>query len=234
MLTRARRLGVNNGLRTYLKGVVLTLTKTVLGVFTSEQAAEKAVRALRDKGFGTNEISIIQKSNQGNQGADSGLHRSNGTMSIGGSGIAGGTSNGGRVNTSTNATTDEIGTTGDTTSGGYTTGTDSVTDGAVSGATWGGLAGLALGAGALAVPGIGPLLAAGPLAAALTGAATGGLAGGLIDWGVPESVGREYETHVRQGGVLAVIRVSEKKADDAANILRENGARDVGMHDSTK
>ncbi len=212
------------------------MTKTVLGVFTSEQAAEQAVRALRDKGFGTNEISIIQKNNQSNDGADSGLHRDNGTMAIGGSGVAGGTTGGGMVNTRTDTSTDEIGTDGGdtTTNGTGDMATDSVSDGVVSGATWGGLAGLALGAGALAVPGIGPLLAAGPLAAALTGAATGGLAGGLIDWGVPESVGREYETHVRQGGVLAVIRVSEKKADEAARILRENGARDVGMHDATK
>ncbi len=188
------------------------MSKTILGVFSSEQQAEKAVHALRSKGFDTNEISIVQKHDHKGHGhgADEGLHRnSSSKMGVGGAGNRGDFSFAG----------DE---------------SDSVADGVASGAAWGGIAGLALGAGALAVPGIGPLLAAGPLAAALTGAATGGLAGGLIDWGVPESVGREYETRVREGGVLAVIRVSARKADEAAKILREYGASDVGSHDSTK
>ena len=59
------------------------------------------------------------------------------------------------------------------------TGGDSITNGTSSGAAIGGLAGLALGAGALAIPGFGPLIAAGPIAATLSGAATGGLPG---DW----------------------------------------------------
>ena len=179
------------------------MTKTVLGVFSSEQAAERAVNALREKGFATSEISIISKNSQKNKSHDT---------KDGGDNLATG---------GTGSTNDAAG------------GMDSVTDGVVSGATWGGLAGLALGAGALAVPGIGPLLAVGPLAAALTGAATGGLAGGLIDLGVPEDKGRNYESHVREGGVLAVIRVSENKADEAARILRENGAKDVDMHSAT-
>lgn len=183
------------------------MTKTVLGVFSSEHAAEKAVNALREKGFTTNEISIISKSGQHAEGSSSKDGDDN--LAIGGTGLVGDAS------------------------GNMSMGSDPVTDGVASGATWGGLAGLALGAGALAVPGIGPLLAAGPLAAALTGAATGGLTGGLIDWGVPENEGRNYESHVREGGVLAVIRVSENKADEAAQILRENGAKDVGMHDAT-
>lgn len=190
------------------------MNKTVLGVFSSEQAAEQAVQSLRQSGFTTNEISIVSKqrrgqSGGGRSGAVQNRQDGNGNLTSGGTGITGNTS-GGRADLNT----------------------DGVTDGVASGATWGGLAGLALGAGALAVPGIGPLLAAGPLAAALTGAATGGLAGGLIDWGVPEDVGKDYENHVREGGVLAVIRVSENKADEAAKILRNNGAQDVGMHDA--
>lgn len=208
------RQGGDNG--QYDSKGVIQLTKTVLGVFSSEQKAEQAVKALRQSGFETNEISIVSKNGQhgGNQGYSpenrSGLQDGNGNLAIGGTGLA-----------------------GDADGGIATGGGDSVTDGVVSGATWGGLAGLALGAGALAVPGIGPLLAAGPLAAALTGAATGGLAGGLIDWGVPEDVGQNYENQVRQGGVLAVIRVSESKADQAAQLLREHGAKDVGMHDAS-
>ena len=112
--------------------------------------------------------------------------------------------------------------------------TGGVTDGVTSGATWGGLAGLALGAGALAVPGVGPLLAAGPIAAALTGAATGGIAGGLIDWGIPAERGQHYENRVKQGDLLAVVKVSDSKANEAASILRNNGAKDVEVHDVTK
>ncbi len=112
--------------------------------------------------------------------------------------------------------------------------TGNVTDGVTSGATWGGLAGLALGAGALAVPGVGPLLAAGPIAGALTGAATGGIAGGLIDWGIPEERGRHYENRVKQGDLLAIVKVSDNKANEAASILRNNGAKDVEVHNVTR
>lgn len=109
---------------------------------------------------------------------------------------------------------------------------DDLGDGMASGATWGGLAGLALGAGALTIPGVGPLLAAGPIAGALTGAATGGIAGGLIDWGIPEERGQHYEERVKQGDLLAVIKVSPNKADEAARILRSNQAVDVEIHET--
>jgi len=109
---------------------------------------------------------------------------------------------------------------------------DGVSDGVASGAAWGGLAGLALGAGALAIPGIGPIVAAGPIAAALTGAATGGLAGGLIDWGIPEERGRELQEEVKQGKILAILQCSDNKVNKAANILRENGANNVETHNS--
>jgi uncharacterized membrane protein len=111
-----------------------------------------------------------------------------------------------------------------------TTNTDTVGDGVTTGATWGGLAGLALGAGALAIPGLGPIIAAGPIAAALTGAATGGIAGGLLDWGIPETEGRRYQEEVRQGGVLAAIRAESSRINDAAAILRQAGAKDVTTH----
>lgn len=110
--------------------------------------------------------------------------------------------------------------------------TGAITNGVASGATWGGLAGLALGAGALAVPGIGPLLAAGPIAGALTGVATGGIAGGLIDWGIPEERGQHYEKRVKEGDLLAIVKVSENKASEAATILRKNGAKDVEVHEA--
>lgn len=110
------------------------------------------------------------------------------------------------------------------------TGGGSVASGASTGGVLGGLAGLAMGAGALAIPGIGPIIAAGPIAGLLSGTATGGIAGGLIDWGIPAERGRFYEGKVREGKILASVRTDDKKINDAATILRQNGAQDVETH----
>jgi uncharacterized membrane protein len=109
-------------------------------------------------------------------------------------------------------------------------GTDNVADGTATGGVIGGLAGLAVGAGALAIPGIGPLIAAGPIAGLLSGAATGGIAGGLIDWGIPQERGKFYEEKVKQGNILVSVRTSANRINDAADTLRRNGARDVEVH----
>lgn len=179
------------------------MQKTVVGVFKSESEAERAVGSLRENGFRDQEISIVAKDDgKRRQGSEGG----NGAQSNqGGRGSRG---------------------------GGQTQGMqeDGISDGLASGAAWGGLAGLALGAGALAIPGLGPIVAAGPIAAALTGAATGGLAGGLIDWGIPEESGRQLQEEVRRGNILALLQCSEDKVDRAANILREHGAKNVESH----
>jgi len=174
------------------------MQRTVVGVFSTESEAERAVRALRDSGFTEQEISIVAKDR--GQGKD------------------GGNRGGGGMGRNGNQTTMRQ---------------DNISDGMTSGAAWGGLAGLALGAGAIAVPGLGPIVAAGPIAAALTGAATGGLAGGLLDWGIPETRGRQLQEEVRQGKILAVLRCSDTKVDRASTILRENGARDVESHSAS-
>ncbi|HMM21621.1 MAG TPA: hypothetical protein PKA10_12960 [Selenomonadales bacterium] len=107
---------------------------------------------------------------------------------------------------------------------------DDITDGALTGGTLGGIGGLILGAGALAIPGIGPIIAAGPIAAALSGAVAGGITGGLVDWGIPAEVSRQYEQSVAQGGTLAVVRTTAQKVNQAAQILRQTGAQDVQSH----
>lgn len=98
------------------------------------------------------------------------------------------------------------------------------------GTTWGaGLgatAGVLATAGAIAIPGIGPLVALGPLAAALGGAATGGVTGALVDWGIPETRGRQLEDRVKQGQFMAVVEANGQ-ADKAAEVLKNNGAREV-------
>ncbi|MFZ5942884.1 MAG: hypothetical protein ACOYVD_02155 [Bacillota bacterium] len=107
---------------------------------------------------------------------------------------------------------------------------DSVADGAATGATWGALGGLALGAGALAVPGFGPLLAAGPIAAAISGAAAGGLGGALIDMGIPETESKNYENDVRKGKSLVSVECNDDKAAKAQEVLRKSGAENVKVH----
>ncbi|TYP53265.1 general stress protein [Thermosediminibacter litoriperuensis] len=109
-------------------------------------------------------------------------------------------------------------------------GMDTVADGTTTGGVLGGLAGLAVGAGALAIPGLGPIIAAGPIAGLLSGAATGGIAGGLIDWGIPEERGRYYEEEVKRGKILAAVRTHDQKVERAADVMRRNGARDVETH----
>lgn len=106
----------------------------------------------------------------------------------------------------------------------------SLTSGVTTGGVLGGLAGLGLGAGALAIPGIGPIIAAGPIAGLVSGAFTGGLAGGLVDWGIPAERSQFYEDKVKEGKVLASVRAEEDKINSAADILRRNGAHDVETH----
>ncbi len=81
--------------------------------------------------------------------------------------------------------------------------------GAATGGVLGGLAGFLAGVGALAIPGVGPILAAGPIAATLTGAAVGagagGLAGALIGMGIPEDEAGRYETDVKAGKILVLV-----------------------------
>lgn len=115
------------------------------------------------------------------------------------------------------------------------TGGDMGMDHIADGATWGGglgaLGGLLAGAGALAIPGVGPILAAGPLAATLSGAVAGGIGGGLLDLGIPEERGQQYEDDVKQGRILCIVESDANRTNDAARIMREAGASNVETHD---
>ena len=103
--------------------------------------------------------------------------------------------------------------------------------GAVTGAVVGGGAGLAASLAGLAIPGIGPIIAAGPIVATLAGAGTGavagGLIGGLVDLGVPESDAHYYAESVRRGGALVTVRADHSRADEVTDILRAHGAVDI-------
>ena len=103
--------------------------------------------------------------------------------------------------------------------------------GAGVGATIGGIGGLLAGLGALAIPGIGPIVAAGPIMATLAGAgigaAAGGLVGALTDMGVPEEHAHYYAEGVRRGGALVTVHTDEARADTASAILQRHGVIDV-------
>jgi hypothetical protein len=104
--------------------------------------------------------------------------------------------------------------------------------GAGTGAALGGIAGLVVGMAGLAIPGIGAVIAAGPLAAALAGAGAGAIAGGLIgalvNIGVPEDEANYYAEGMRRGGVLVTVNArDEDMADQAADIMRDHGAVDI-------
>lgn len=131
------------------------------------------------------------------------------------------------------------------------TGAD-VAGGAVSGATTGGLigamAGLLTGIGAITIPGIGPFIAAGPIATALgltgtaaatvggatTGAVAGGLIGALMGLGLSDEDAHTYETSVRDGALLVAVPVRDGDASDVKAIMEDNGADNVRMIDSSQ
>jgi len=99
----------------------------------------------------------------------------------------------------------------------------------------GGVLGLLVGIGALAIPGIGPVIAAGPLVAALgtaaagagIGAAAGGLLGALVGAGIPEEEAHLYAEGVRRGGSLVTVSTDESMASTAYSVLRRHNAVDV-------
>lgn len=103
--------------------------------------------------------------------------------------------------------------------------------GVVAGGALGGAAGLAASLMGLAIPGIGPILAAGPIAAALVGAGAGavagGLIGGLVDVGVSETDAEYYAEAVRRGGALVTVRTDASRTEEAESIMRRHGAIDI-------
>lgn len=108
-------------------------------------------------------------------------------------------------------------------------GTD-VSGGTVTGGAIGGTAGILAGLGALAIPGIGPIVAIGPIAAGLTGAVAGGLVGGLVDLGIPEDRSKFYESKVKEGKILAVVKADDNKVNDVREVYRKFGASDIEIH----
>src|SRR5260370_3247151 len=116
---------------------------------------------------------------------------------------------------------------------------EGVTSGVLAGGLTGGVLGLLTGLGALAIPGLGPLIAAGPIVAALAGAGAvgtlGGVVGALVGMGIPEYEAKRYEGRIREGGILLSVHCDSgdwvKRAKD---ILTETGGQDIAGADEVK
>jgi len=109
---------------------------------------------------------------------------------------------------------------------------EGTTAGVVTGGAVGGTLGLLAGIGALAIPGLGPFIAAGPIMAALAGvgagAAAGGLIGALVGMGIPEYEAKRYEGRIKDGGVLLSVHCDDSDwIGKAKDILKRAGAEDI-------
>lgn len=109
---------------------------------------------------------------------------------------------------------------------------EGATTGAVSGGAIGGTLGLLAGIGALAIPGLGPFIAAGPIIGTLAGAGAGGavgtLVGALVGLGIPEYEAKRYEGRVKDGGILLSVHCdTSEEIDRAKETLKRTGADDI-------
>lgn len=196
-----------------------TMVTTITRMFDTYEHATQAVRELETSGIAHDDISIVANNTEGRYGD-----------------AATGT-------TSTATTTGDLtsGTTTGTTSGTTygTSGSDTVSDdtstgagtGATLGTVLGGGAGLLAGLGMLAIPGVGPIVAAGWLVASLTGAgvgaAAGGLLGSLVGAGVSEEDAHTYAEGVRRGGTLVTVRADEGQRSMVEAVLDRYSPVDV-------
>ena len=116
---------------------------------------------------------------------------------------------------------------------------EGATTGAATGGVTGGVLGLLAGIGALAIPGVGPFIAAGPIMAALSGAAigatTGGVVGGLIGMGIPEIEAKRYEGKLKEGNYLIAVHAHDDDQQDRAKAIFETaGAEDISVSGMSK
>lgn len=111
--------------------------------------------------------------------------------------------------------------------------------GASAGAVIGGTLGVLVGIGALAIPGVGPFIAAGPIMAAMAGAGVGGAVGGvtgaLIGFGIPEYEAKRYEGFIKGGGILLSVHTdAPEEVLRAKKCLQTTGAKDISSTGEAK
>ena len=109
---------------------------------------------------------------------------------------------------------------------------EGTTAGVTAGGAIGGTLGLLAGIGALAIPGVGPFIAAGPIMGALAGlgvgGAVGGLIGALVGMGIPEYEAKRYEGRIKEGGILLSVHCdTSDEIARAKDVLKHTGAQDI-------
>jgi len=181
------------------------MKKAVFGLAQGEVQADKIVNSLKAAGFLNSDISLLapEQSSSSVGGQESSMPLEKRYESVG------------TVRAEKHTKAPEGGVTG-----------------ATAGGILGGSLGLLAGIGALAIPGVGPFIAAGPLLAALSGTAVGGslglLVGSLIGAGIPEYEAKKYESALKQGQILISVHTSDdNELNKAKEILKKEGAKDI-------
>jgi hypothetical protein len=164
-----------------------TKNRAVFGIYATTADAERAVNALVDDGFSSQDVSVLMADQQGTR--EFAHHKD-------------------------------------------TKAPEGATAGATTGGVIGGALGVLVGLGSLAIPGVGPLIAAGPLVAGLAGlgagGAVGGLIGALVGMGIPEYEAKRYDGRVRDGGVLLSVHCETPgEILRAKELLEGTGAADI-------
>ena len=99
-----------------------------------------------------------------------------------------------------------------------------ISDGVITGGILGGFAGIVAGAVSMFVPGLGTIAAFGPISGLISGLVTGGIVGGLMDLGIPQNKGRQYENLISQGNTLLSMKADEDRVNHIIDVLNTNGA----------
>lgn len=188
------------------------MVKAIFGLVNNEKKACKIVDQLTDAGFSTDDISVLYPNNLSKKTMSTDSPYNTRDMKKETSFMPGKKSG---------MTTEK-----------HTKAPEGGVAGAAAGGVLGGSLGLLAGIGALAIPGVGPFIAAGPIMAALSGSAVGGslglLVGTLVGSGIPEYEAKKYEAGLKEGNILISVEVhDDDDYDKAHDILENTGATDI-------
>lgn len=194
----------------------MILNKRAVGTFSSYESTETALHQLKDSGFSMERVSVVGHDIDLDIEA-TGVNTSNQPSDVG---------------NLHNNETQEAAKRGNEAE-------EAAKRGAVAGSTLGGLTGLLVGLGALAIPGVGPVMLAGAAATAIAtaisggviGAAAGSLVGGLIGLGIPEDRAKVYSDRVSQGNYLIIVEGSEADINQAQSILDNHNIDEWYVYD---
>lgn len=186
------------------------MTKAIFGLATNEEQAGRIVDRLLSSGFSNEDISILSP----DRNKDKIRTNERGDVEYQDSTIPQNVKKG-------NLTTEK-----------HSKAPEGGVTGAATGGILGGSLGLLAGIGALAIPGLGPFIAAGPIMAALSGSAVGGsvglLIGALIGSGIPEYEAKKYEKGLKEGNILISVHTNnDEERKDATEIMKKEGAKDI-------